>query len=394
MSKFKYIALTLLAGAAITASAQNGTQEFLKMVGEQSPYIEAERKSADARIITSKSDNTPVNPEASFGYMPGIEQTDGIRKSYGITQPLSWPGEYIAKSKYNKLERKQAEVEYSGSRQDILLRAKLLCYDLVYLQKRKALLDERLENVKAIIASTEKLHAQGEATSLDLNKVRINYLSVKTAWEENNAQLKIKSEQLAAVAGFENFDIGNFSYIDNAGADTKALYDQALEANVQLAAAQLEVDKSNRNVSVQRAATLPSISIGAAGERITPTDSYFGVTAGLSIPLWGGANKVKAAKAQKIATELKSESLMLDVQSALSEQVANVNQIRESFNSYGSLQEVREGKTLLSKSFNLQYIPMTNYLVDMEYYYGIEEEYLTLELNLYRAIAELTKFGL
>lgn len=390
----KYVLPLLAATAANPAAAQTGTEAFLQRIESTSPFIAAEREDADARITASRAGIGPENPDAEFAYMPGIERTESIRKSYSFTQTLAWPGEYVARSKYGKLERQQAETQYAGLRQDILLRAKLLCYDLVYLQKRGKLLDERLENARNLESSLQKMFDTGAATSLDLNKARINRTAVETLRNENRSQLEAKRQQLAALAGTDDFRPEEFAYADNPAEDPEKVFREALEASPEIRAALLEADKSARNVSIQRGSTLPSISVGVAGERLSPTDSFLGVTTGISIPLWGGVDKVKAAKAQHRTARLRSENLRLETEAAIREKLTNVEQLKRSLAAYASLQEVEEGKRLLQKSFDLRSITVTNYLTDVQFYYDAEENYLSLELNLYKALAEILKYRL
>ena len=389
--KISLSGIVLLASAEL--GAQTSTEEFLHRVAERSFYVEAGRAEADARIAGTRSGQVD-DPEVEYGYMPGIEETEGRRMSYGISQQFAWPGEYAARSKYYKLEREQAETEFRAGRQEFLLRVKLLCYEIVHAQKRQALLDWQYTHAGQAAELTQKRLSLGEATALDANNARLSLSAIHTQWLEGATSLEIMHKQLALLAGFADFDTHAFAYAEYPDENIDDLLAQAQAADLFVRTAQLESDKSRRNVSIVRGASMPSFRVGVAGERITATDSFLGVTAGVSIPLWGGSGSVKIARAQHVATELRTQTLRADIESELVELAANARQLRENLVQYDSLRDVQESKTLLYKSFEQKHISVLDYITNLSFLSQIEQEYLGLELKLYRTLAELTKFRL
>lgn len=377
-----------------TLSAQTPLDEFLDRVAGQSFYIEAGRAEADVRIAETRSNNSPADPEIEYGYAPGIEETDGHKTTYGISQSISWPGEYAARSKYNKLEREQAETEFQAERQDFLLRVKLLCYEIVHTQKQQDILNWQQANAEQILDLTQKRLAQGDATSLDVNNARLNVTSANTAWFEGKSTLDTKRRQLILLTGFDDFEVNDFGYIERSGENVDALLAEAQSSDVNIRTAQLENDKSRRNISVARGSTLPSFNIGIAGERLSASDSFLGPTIGMSIPLWGGSGQVKVAKAQQVAAELRSKTIQTDVESSLTELAGRARRLQESLEQYGSLKDVRTGIELLNKSFELKNISVLEYFTNLSFFFQIEREYLDLELEFNQTLAELTKFRL
>jgi len=376
------------------STAQTPLQEFLWRAGEQSFYVQAGRAEADVRIAETQRNNSPDDPEIEYEYMPGIENTSGNRMSYGISQSFSWPGEYMARARYNKLEREQAETVFASEKQEYLLQVKLFCYELVHALKRQEILDWQQANAQQVLELTEKRLAQGEATALDLNNARLNATTVNSAWLEGKAQLDTWRKQLILLTGIEDFDPDSFGYMESLDENPEELLAQAKLSNMTTRVALLESQKSAQNVSVARGSTLPSLRVGVAGERIGPEDSFLGVSAGISIPLWGGSGTVKSARAQKIATDLRTRTIEADIRSSLLEQANTVKQLRQSLEQYGSLKEVKEGIRLLNQSFELQNISVLEYVTNLGFFYQVQKEYLELELRIHQYLAELTKFRL
>lgn len=392
------ISITLLSGLLLltgsTLRAQTPLEEFLRRVAEESVYVGAERAGTDARIAETHANNNLENPEVSYEYTPGIQDTEGAKQAYGLSQSFAWPGEYAARAQVNRLEREQAETDFRAARQDLLLRAKLLCYDLVYAHKRQELLAWQQGSTEKILASVQKQLEQGEATALDVNNARIGFAQANRAWASGILEIESLKKQLALLAGFDNFDPAGFDYENNLHENLSDILDEATRLNPELRSAALESQKSAREVSVARGGTLPSFSIGVVGERLSPTDNFLGVGAGLSIPLWGGAGKVKAARSQQLAAEYRERAVQTDVEANLTELGNSVLRLSESLRMYDELKDVQEAKRLLSASIEYQQIPLHEYYANLGFYTGIELEYLELEWQLYRALAELTKYRL
>jgi len=379
--------------SAMALQAQTPLEHFLSKAHDN-VFTAALHAEAAARIAETHSNNNLENPEAEYAYMPGIEDTDGKRMSYGISQRIDWPGEYIARAKYNNLERQQATAEYGAERREFMLRLKLLSYEIIHAQKSQQLLDRQYNNAKQVYELTQKRLDVGEATSLDLNNARINLTTANTARLQGLSQIETKRQQLALLAGFNDFDSTRFDYLENPDMDIDSIQATALQQDAQIQVAQLDNEKSVQNVVVTRRSALPSFSIGVGGERITATDSFLGVTAGIAIPLWGGKGTVQTAKAQQRAAELRAHTIQTEVELSFTEQVNTIHQLRESLAQYGSLRDVHEGTELLNKSFELKNVSVLEYFTNLAFFNQIEQEYLDLELKLNQALAELTKYRL
>lgn len=394
MNKLKIILLSGIFGASTAVlSAQTPLEAFLQRVEANSFYVEAGRAEADARIAETRSNNSPADPEIEYGYAPGIEDTDLKKQTYGISQSFAWPGEYAARSKYNQLERQQAEVEFREERQTLLLRAKLLCYELVHAQKRLQVLANQQSNAENLLTLTQRRLEAGEATSIDLSNAKLNAISVNAAFQEGRTAVETKRRQLEMLAGFDDFDATTFAYIDTYR-NPDELLREAVESDFSVRAAQLESDKSSRNIAVQRGATLPSFSIGISGERLSPTDSFLGIMAGMSIPLWGGSGQVKTAKAQHTAAQLRSQTVESDVESELLALAHTAEQLAQSLTQYESVGEIGQAMSLLNKSFERQQISVLEYYTNMELYKQVELEFLDREFRFYEALAKLTSYQL
>ena len=65
-------------------------------------------------------------------------------------------------------------------RRDILLQAQLVCIDVIRLNQSLAMLRERLANSETLLQMYEKRMEAGDANALELNKVKIDCMEVRT----------------------------------------------------------------------------------------------------------------------------------------------------------------------------------------------------------------------
>ena len=114
----------LISGQSIT--------EFLGRVSENNPEIVAYRKLLEARRIEARTGNTPSDPFASAGFMPGNTDAAGNKKTWSVSQSFEFPTKYLLQKKINKNTIILAELEYKQARINILLIAEHTVFDLIY----------------------------------------------------------------------------------------------------------------------------------------------------------------------------------------------------------------------------------------------------------------------
>ena len=132
---------TILIIAACLASfgplrAQESIDEVLLLVEE----LQAQRKLTEAQKLEAKTGNSLENPSVEFENL-WRRPVPGNNSEWTVTQPFDFPGAYAARNKIAKLKASLYDSEGAEFRQQLLLQAKELCIEIIYLRQQQILLD-------------------------------------------------------------------------------------------------------------------------------------------------------------------------------------------------------------------------------------------------------------
>ena len=114
------------------ASSQGSVDKILKEMEQNNTTLRHAEKQLMHVKAEIKQDIFPQDPEAGFYYLPGSPSEIGNRTDFSIVQSFDFPSSYVRKKKISNLMNGQAELEYAEGLKNILLRARLICNELIY----------------------------------------------------------------------------------------------------------------------------------------------------------------------------------------------------------------------------------------------------------------------
>ena len=121
---------------------------------------------------------------------------------------------------------------------------------------------------------------------------------------------------------------------------------------------------------------------------------YNGFLVGISIPLFSNRNYVKQAKAQSHYTEMLLESTSFTVENELRRLYDQVVALKHSMDEYEKVLRSQNNLALLNKAIQSGQISMIEYFVDVTTYYQSVQNYLQLQNQYQKAMAQLYKYRL
>jgi outer membrane protein TolC len=130
------------------------------------------------------------------------------------------------------------------------------------------------------------------------------------------------------------------------------------------------------------------------GSEIVGRSSFRGMLVGASIPLWTNKNKVEAARLNNQYHELDYESRIMEVRSETRKQYNTSVSLKEDLQTWRSTLDELQSIEVLQKSLNMDQISVLDYYREVQYYYGVYDEYLALERDYYLGLAELYRYML
>ena len=148
-----------------------------------------------------------------------------------------------------------------------------------------------------------------------------------------------------------------------------------------------------KQVEVQKALNLPKIETGYHSQGILG-QSYRGVHAGITIPLWENKSRLKVAKLNVDYATERINTHRLEHRMENKEFYDQLAVRQKAMDDYRSLFNSLNNQYLLDKALQLGQITVIQYFQEESYYYAAMDRLFQLELEYHKALAQLYKFRL
>ena len=136
----------VLATGSHKAFAQD-IEQILSQVAANNIQLQALQKSQEADLHQLKSQSNLEGTEIEYSpfYTSGVS---GMASSeLVVSQGFQFPTLYAARRKYRQTASTQMDSEKLALKQEILLQARLLCLQIIYLRKCAVIEDRRMETI-------------------------------------------------------------------------------------------------------------------------------------------------------------------------------------------------------------------------------------------------------
>lgn len=389
MKKIHIVVLALACMAAATAQAQD-VGGILRSVERNNRQLQALRKNGEARKLDISSQNNLDDPSVEYSpfFAKGV---GGVASSeMVVSQGFDFPTLYAARGKAGRLQKEVVDLEYLTARRDILLSAKQLCLDMILLNQQRDLLRQRAKNADGLLALYERRLRDGDATVLEVNKIKMDRMGVRTEMAQNAAAHRTALESLLAVNGNMplTFDAAEYPQTAFSGNYEEA-YDRAVSSELAVRVSAASVRASEQEVSVNRQNWIPKIDVGYR-RNTEGDDSSNGFMVGASIPLFSGRGKLRAAKARLAESRLLREEARLQTESAARARINEMRQLREAADAY-DVPLMTATLELLRKAVEGGELSVIEYYVEADGIYRNLQARMQIENQYQKLIADVYK---
>jgi outer membrane protein, heavy metal efflux system len=376
------------------AYAQTSIDEVLKQVEQNNKSIITEKQYWEAQKLSYKTGLTPENPKAEFDYMVGRPEGAGNQRDIVITQGFDFPTSYGKRKSVSNQQIINADHQFSAVRQQVLLEAKLACIDFIFRSKQQLELDKRLKNADKLLAATNAQTDRGEASILDLNKIKLLRLEIKNQVELNATELKTVQHKLDELNGGTPLVLTNITAEPELNLPPFEELDSLIESNdpVVKSVKQERVIAENQ-LSLARTLSLPKLEGGYHQQAILG-QTYEGFHLGMTIPLWENKNKVKTQQARLSYNELAIQEHRTQHYFENKQQYEQYLHWKHTYDEYLSILGSTNSEELLNKALEHGQVNLIQYLMETRYFYDAINKSLEAERELHVSIARLNKFRL
>ncbi|WP_298452283.1 TolC family protein [uncultured Prevotella sp.] len=385
----KKIILVAMAFATVISIEAQDINTILKSVEQNNMELKAMLKGNEAADIEIKSENTLE--DLSIEYSPFFQsETSGIASSeLVITQGFDFPTLYGARKKAGKLQRNVLDMQYQTARRDVLLNAKKLCLDIINYNKQKQLLQERRKNADELLAMFEIKFKNGDATSLEINKIKLDRMNLETELVQADTKHANTMQQLQALNGGQPIEVNITEYPQAPADDEATMYEKAVATDWTIRTARASVLAAEQNVKVNKQSWIPKFEIGY--RRNTEGDNASnGFLIGGSIPLFSSKNKVKIAKARQTEAVMQHANARINAENSARALINQMKQLKASTDAY-DVPLMRQTLKLLRTALEHGEISVTEYYVEADNIYKNMITYMDIERQYQDTLTEIYK---
>lgn len=395
--KIFYNTLPFLSAAAILLSASCGSLRAQSMESIDSVLAAVERNNLELRALQQNNEasrleiqsQNNLQQDLSVSYSPFFTRGyDGVSSSeLVVSMGFDFPSQYVSRGKSGKLQNQALDMQYALQRRDILLQAQLLCLDLVRLNQEKELLDTRMANADELLALMEKRFAEGGANIIEVNKVKMERMNVRTLAAQNEAARQNALQSLRAMNGNIPVELLAAEYPAASDiVDYDEFYAEVMATDAGILSAEASVDAAAQEIKVNRQNWLPKFEVGYR-RNTAMTEASHGFLVGASLPIFSSRNKTKIAEARHTAAQSELENARLQAETQLQSRYNELQQIRSAVQTY-DVPLMHSTLDALKSAVLAGQMSVIDYYVEADNVYGNLSTYLSLENQYRKLLAE------
>ena len=355
--------------------------------------LKALRSENRASVLDMKGENSLEAP--SVEYSPFFRNgVSGVASSeLVVSQEFDFPTLYAARNKSVKLQQEALDYEYQAARRNVLLTAKQKCFDLVMLDHMRGVLDERMANADELLVMYEKKFAEGGATSIELNRIKMERMDLQAELLQNETLRKKTVQELSLLNGEQPLSVGSLYYPEIKAVESiEALRKEIVDNDAGVHAAEASVALSQQEIRVNKQGWIPKLSVGYR-RNTDMSEASNGFLVGASFPIFSNRNKVKASRARHVAAQLNLDNTRLQVESEAEKQLQELQRLHKAIGIY-DLDLLRQSLLLLKKAVMAGSMSLVDYYTEADRIYQKWQTYLTLENQYHNLWATLNRNSL
>lgn len=388
----KKIIISIIMLLTVEAAFSQTYEQVMSAIEQNNTTLKSLRAQADAQKLECRKDIHLDNPEVEFGYLWGSPADIGNRVDLNVTQSFDFPTTYYFKRKIAEGQGAQADLEFSVQRRKVLLEAAEQWTNLVYFNKLDKEYAFQLENAESLMAAYQRMFDAGEVGILELNKAKLNLLTVRKDYENNQI------ERTAALAELVRLNGGNAVVVSDVDypayvipSEFSTWYASVENANPMLQSIELQQEINRYQVQLSKSLWAPKFTVGYNSERVLGT-TLQGVGVGLSLPLWQNRYAVKSAKAELLALQSAEVDAKSHYASTMKIKYEQAVSLQKLYADYQEIFATVNSDALLTKALENGQITLIEYLMERSVYREALRQALESERDMHLAICELRAY--
>ena len=369
-------------------------EQMLTEIEKNNKQLQAQEAYLNGMEYELKSGNNLPDPVVSGFYLPYGSASPPEYSEIQISQTFEFPTVYSSRSDLINKKMEQNEAVYQNVRQEVLLSAKKVLLELIYVNKKLKIEQERIGKSEKLFNHMEELYSKEEIGRIKLNKGKIAWLQDQFKLqqiERDKRKLLIQLQKLNGGTKLE-FELSEYPGSTDLN-DFEKIWEEKKSADPAILILTKQEDAAQQEIAVSKSKWLPDLTAGINYQGFEGA-AHYGFYGGLTIPLWSNRHKVDAARAKYQYQVDINESQMIAMQSAYRNLYDEYMLLLEKYKEYEKTLNSINSDSLLYKAYELGEISFTEYYNDLRYYREAYDYFLEMEKELNLIKAELYKHTL
>ena len=301
----------------LTIAQEDGTSLSVQRLVEQALQQNPEIKSAENRWRASRESPAQVSslPDPMLSYTrfgENVETRVGPQDNIlTLSQKIPFPGKLGLKGRMAKQDALAQEQQYEATKRDVVFKVKQAYYDLYWVDRSVAILNQYFELLQNFTRVAEQKYATGQGIQANVLKSQVEISStMERRLNFEKMRQSVAARLNALLDRPQTTELGQATDIDTTRVRLREtdLVKLALAQREELQAVQAMIGKSEFRRSLAKREFLPDFTLQANYIDVSKGVSLaadagknaWSVTFGLNLPIWLGKRKAAVRQAENV----------------------------------------------------------------------------------------------
>lgn len=383
----------LLLSVVIVPLLSVANDGVMRQVFANNPDLQSARMTYEADALNLKAENNLADPEVELAYLfdrpgKGIELT--------VTEGIDWPGMYGARKKYIKHQITALEYVYQTKCVEISANVRSALIDLVDVNRRIALQKRILAEEEELLGILSEKYADREISIIEINKLRLELFDNKAVLKDLNVRKNVIVESLKTLNGdneLSGLDVDIADYDDRILDNVDSYLSDFRQYSPEYKVAMQQRIADNQAEKNAKFANFPGFTVGYKYKDEGGEQAH-GFIVGMSIPVFSGRHKIRAAKHQSLATAYAADNVGLQEELRIRGDYASLLAQEEMIGKYRPLVLNDEYYRLLADALNAGQISLRDYIIEIRDITAATQRLYDMEYDFQTKYVDLTKYDI
>lgn len=306
--------------ASSHAEVATPLSDLLAEAEKNNPQIEAARQGWQAAKQVPSQVSTLPDPQFNLQHLSvgsprpfaGYTNSDFAYIGLGVSQDIPYPGKLKLRGEIAKREADVSHQQIESVRRAIVAEVKATYFQLAYLSKTLAILQQDGELLKLVEQAADARYRSGMGTQQDILQAQLQRTKLASEIAMHHLEMGKLEARLKELLNRAQ-DSADIEPADLAESLLVQTYDELLTAakaqNPELASAQKMIEKQSLQVDLARKDFYPDFNAQYMWQRTDPTQfrAYYMLSLGIRVPIYR-SRKQKPELAQAQSEELRAKS--------------------------------------------------------------------------------------